>query len=150
MEQLQKVVYKWDSRGDFINLGWFLSNWIQLHSTSRVRVQNSSSKYNTFIIIIIIIYLFLLLFVLLLLLFYFTTIIVIIILIIIIIISIIIIIIRVKYVFGPSSLSEIWVQSLIKTFDQFSPSSFKMYEFSPFNQILLSLSDISSAFHDSI
>jgi len=39
---------------------------------------------------------------------------------------------------------------LIKTFDQFSPSSSKMREFSSFNQILLSLSDISSAFHDSI
>ena len=47
---------------------------------------------------------------------------------------------RVKYVFGPSSFSEIWNSSLIKTFDQFSPSSFKMREFSPFNQILLSLS----------
>jgi len=33
---------------------------------------------------------------------------------------------------------------------EFSPSSFKMREFSPFNQILLSLFDVSSAFHDSI
>ena len=57
---------------------------------------------------------------------------------------------RVKYVFGPSSFREIWNQSLIKTFDQFSPSSFKMREFSPFNQIWLSLSDVSSTFHDSI
>jgi len=33
---------------------------------------------------------------------------------------------------------------------QFSPSFFKMREFSPFNQILLSLSDVSNTFHDSI
>ena len=37
-----------------------------------------------------------------------------------------------------------------KTFDQFSHSSFKMREFSPFNQILLSLYDVSNTFHDSI
>ena len=37
-----------------------------------------------------------------------------------------------------------------KTFDQFSPSSLKLREFSPFNQLLLSLSDVSSAFHDSM
>jgi len=58
--------------------------------------------------------------------------------------------IRVKYVFGPSSFSEIWNQSLIKIFDQFSLLSLKMREFSPFNQILLSLSDVSSAFYDNI
>ena len=56
----------------------------------------------------------------------------------------------VKYVFSFSSFSEIWNYSLIKSFDQFSPLSFKMYEFSHFNQILLSLSDVSSIFHDNI
>jgi len=34
--------------------------------------------------------------------------------------------------------------------DQFSHSYFKIRGFSPFNQILLSLFDISSAFHNSI
>jgi len=58
--------------------------------------------------------------------------------------------VKVKYVFGPSSYSEIWNQSIFKTFDQFSHSSLKMREFSYLNQILLSLSDVSSAFHDSI
>jgi len=38
----------------------------------------------------------------------------------------------------------------MKTLYQFSPSSFKMREFNPFNQILLSLYDVSSTFHDSI
>jgi len=58
--------------------------------------------------------------------------------------------IRVKYVFGLSSFSEFWNYSLIKILYQFSPSSFKMREFSHFNQILLSLFDVSSTFHDSI
>jgi len=40
---------------------------------------------------------------------------------------------RVKYVFGPSSFSEIWNWSLFETFDQFSHSYLEMYEFSPFN-----------------
>jgi len=34
--------------------------------------------------------------------------------------------------------------------DQFSPLSFKIREFNHFNQILLSLFDISSAFHNNI
>jgi len=37
-----------------------------------------------------------------------------------------------------------------ETLDQFSPPSLEMRRFSPFNQILLSLFDISSAFHNSI
>jgi len=37
-----------------------------------------------------------------------------------------------------------------ETLNQFSPSSFEIRGFSPFNQILLSLFDISSAFHNSI
>jgi len=37
-----------------------------------------------------------------------------------------------------------------KNFDQFSPLSFEMRKFSHFNQILLSLFDISSAFHNKI
>jgi len=37
-----------------------------------------------------------------------------------------------------------------ETFDQFSSSSFEIHEFSPFNQILLNLFDISSVFHISI
>jgi len=37
-----------------------------------------------------------------------------------------------------------------ETFEQFSPLSLKICGFSPFNQILLSLFDISSAFHNSI
>jgi len=56
----------------------------------------------------------------------------------------------VKYVFGPSSLSEIWNWSIFETFDQFSHSSLEMYGFNPFNQILLSLSNVSRTFHDSI
>jgi len=39
--------------------------------------------------------------------------------------------------------------SLFKTFDQLSHSSLEMRGFSLFNQILLNLFDISSAFHDS-
>ena len=57
---------------------------------------------------------------------------------------------RVKYVFSSSSFSEFWNWSLFKTFDQFSHSSLEIYVFSPFNQILLTLSNVSSAFHDSI
>jgi len=34
--------------------------------------------------------------------------------------------------------------------DQFSPLSFEIREFSHFNQMLLSLFDISSAFHNNI
>jgi len=60
------------------------------------------------------------------------------------------IILILKYVFGPSSFSKIWNYSLFETLYQFSPSSLKVREFSAFNQILLSLSDVSSAFHDSI
>ena len=41
-------------------------------------------------------------------------------------------------------------QSLFKTFDQFSPSFLKMRGFSPFNQILLTLSDFLSPFHHNI
>ena len=37
-----------------------------------------------------------------------------------------------------------------KILDQFSLSSFEIHEFSSFNQILLSLFDISSVFHNSI
>jgi len=37
-----------------------------------------------------------------------------------------------------------------KTFDQFSNLSFEIHEFSHFNQILLSLFDISNTFHNSI
>jgi len=37
-----------------------------------------------------------------------------------------------------------------ETLDQSNPSSFEIHGFSPFNQILLSLFDISSAFHNSI
>jgi len=37
-----------------------------------------------------------------------------------------------------------------QTLDQFSPSFFKIRGFSYFNQILLSLFNISSAFHNSI
>jgi len=37
-----------------------------------------------------------------------------------------------------------------ETLDQFSPSSFEIREFTHFNQILLNLFDISSAFHNSI
>jgi len=37
-----------------------------------------------------------------------------------------------------------------ETLNQFSPSSFEIRGFSPFNQILLNLFDISSAFHTSI
>jgi len=37
-----------------------------------------------------------------------------------------------------------------ETWDQFSPSSFEIREFSPFNQILLGLFDVSYAFQDSI
>jgi len=37
-----------------------------------------------------------------------------------------------------------------ETLDQFSHSSFEVRGFSPFNQILLSLFDISSTFHNSI
>jgi len=50
----------------------------------------------------------------------------------------------------PQVLVNFGISPLIKTLYQFSPSSFKMREFSPFNQILLSLSDISSTFHDNI
>jgi len=35
-------------------------------------------------------------------------------------------------------------------FEQFSHSSFEMYKFNLFNQILLGLFDISSTFHNSI
>jgi len=47
--------------------------------------------------------------------------------------------IRVKYMF--LSINFWWILELIyfKTFDHFSPSSFKIREFSHFNQILLSL-----------
>jgi len=38
----------------------------------------------------------------------------------------------------------------IETFDQFSPSSLEMREFSHFNQILLSLFEVSNAFYDNI
>jgi len=37
-----------------------------------------------------------------------------------------------------------------ETFDQFSPSSFEIRGFSPFNQILLGLFDVSYAFQDCI
>jgi len=37
-----------------------------------------------------------------------------------------------------------------KTLDQVSPSSFKIRKFNFFNQILLSLIDISNVFHNSI
>jgi len=37
-----------------------------------------------------------------------------------------------------------------ETFDQFSHLSFEKREFSHFNQILLSLIDISNAFHNNI
>jgi len=37
-----------------------------------------------------------------------------------------------------------------ETLNQFSPSSFEICGFSPFNQILLSLFGISSAFHNNI
>jgi len=37
-----------------------------------------------------------------------------------------------------------------KTLDQFSPSSFEIREFSPFNQILLGLFDVLYAFQDFI
>jgi len=37
-----------------------------------------------------------------------------------------------------------------ETSNQFSPLSFKIYGFSHFNQILLSLFDISTAFYNSI
>jgi len=37
-----------------------------------------------------------------------------------------------------------------KNFDQFNFSSFEIRGFNPFNQILLSLFDISSAFHNNI
>jgi len=37
-----------------------------------------------------------------------------------------------------------------ETLNQFSHSSFEIRGFSPFNQILLSLFDISSVFHNSI
>jgi len=37
-----------------------------------------------------------------------------------------------------------------ETLNQFIPSSFEMRGFSPFNQILLSLFDISSMFHNNI
>jgi len=37
-----------------------------------------------------------------------------------------------------------------KILDQFSPSFFEIREFKHFNQILLSLFDISSAFHNNI
>jgi len=40
--------------------------------------------------------------------------------------------------------------ALFETFDQFSYSYLEMREFSSFNQILLHLSNVSSAFHDSI
>jgi len=56
----------------------------------------------------------------------------------------------VKYVFVPKSLSKIWNWSIFKNFDQFSPSSLEMCGFNHFKQILLSLSNISNAFHDSI
>ena len=36
----------------------------------------------------------------------------------------------------------------LETLDQFSPSSFEICGFSSFNQILLSLFDISSVFHN--
>jgi len=38
----------------------------------------------------------------------------------------------------------------LEALDQFSHSSFEIHEFSPFNQILLNLFDISSAFHNNI
>jgi len=50
----------------------------------------------------------------------------------------------------PQVFSEIWNWSLFETFDQFSHSSLEMYGFSLFNQILLSLSNVLSAFYDSI
>jgi len=37
-----------------------------------------------------------------------------------------------------------------ETLNQFSPSSFKIRRFSPFNQNLLGLFDVSYAFHDCI
>jgi len=37
-----------------------------------------------------------------------------------------------------------------ETLDQFSPLSFKIYEFNPFNQMLLGLFDVSYAFQDYI
>jgi len=56
----------------------------------------------------------------------------------------------VSHVFGLSSFTKIWNWSHFGTFDQFSHSFLGMYEFSPFNQILLDLQNVSSALHDSI
>jgi len=42
------------------------------------------------------------------------------------------------------------ISHFFKNLDQFSHSSLKIREFNLFNQILLSLSDVLSAFHDNI
>jgi len=47
-------------------------------------------------------------------------------------------------------LTKSQVSAKCVNFDQFSPSSFEMREFSHFNKILLDLSDVLSAFHDTI
>jgi len=54
---------------------------------------------------------------------------------------------RVKYVFF---FNFQWILELVHFENQFSFSSFKICGFSLFNQILFSLVDISSAFHNSI
>ena len=58
--------------------------------------------------------------------------------------------IRVKYVFF--SFNFQWILKLVhfKILDQFSHLSFEIREFNSFNQILLTLFDISSAFHNGI
>jgi len=50
------------------------------------------------------------------------------------------------------SLNFQWILELVhfETLDQFSPSSLEIHGFSPFNQILLELFDISYAFQNCI
>jgi len=50
------------------------------------------------------------------------------------------------------SLNFQWILELVyfEILNQFSPSTFEMHGFSLFNQILLSLFDILSAFHNNI
>jgi len=54
----------------------------------------------------------------------------------------------VKYVFVPQVSINFGISTSSKY--QFSPSFLKMCEFNSYYQILLSLSNVSSAFHDSI
>jgi len=49
----------------------------------------------------------------------------------------------IELIFGPLTFSENWNQSLSETLTQFSPPTLQMFEFSPFNKILLSLFDVS-------